>query len=85
MGLFIFRLERPDRSPADPPRFESSVPNCRAGDIIPLGRDRAALRVVETRAGDEPDDAPVLVVEEDGGAKGRQRAARYESPRDWRR
>jgi len=59
---FSFRLEQPDGMAADPPTLRASVPNWRAGDTIPLGRDRT-LRVVEVRAG-RPDENPVLIVED---------------------
>jgi hypothetical protein len=59
---FIFKLEQEDGTPADPPTLDTAVPNWRAGDTIPLGRDRI-LRVIDIRAGREPDDDPVLVVE----------------------
>ena len=55
--MFTFRLERPDGTAADPPTFRTSVPNWDAGDTIPLGNERT-LRVVEVRAGAEPDDDP---------------------------
>jgi hypothetical protein len=61
MAGFVFRLVWADGSPAEPPTLKSAVPNWRAGDTIPLARDRM-LRVLETRVGEEP---PVLVVEED--------------------
>ena len=51
-----------DGTPAEPPTLDTAVPNWRAGDTIPMGRDRI-LRVVKTRPGEEPDDPPVLVVE----------------------
>jgi hypothetical protein len=47
---------------ADPPAFDTAVPNWRAGDTIPLGRERV-LRVIDARPGREPDEQPVLVVE----------------------
>jgi hypothetical protein len=59
---FMFKLEREDGTPADPPTFKTAVPNLRPGDTIPLGRDRT-LRVIEIRPGRDPDDDPVLVVE----------------------
>jgi hypothetical protein len=59
---FIFKLEQEDGTPADPPRLDTAVPNWRAGDTIPLGRDRM-LVVIDTWPGLEPDDNPVLVVE----------------------
>ena len=59
---FIFKLVLEDGTPADPPRLDTAVPNWRAGDTIPLERDRI-LRVIGTRPGREPDEDPVLVVE----------------------
>jgi hypothetical protein len=59
---FIFKLVLEDGTPADPPRLDTAVPNWRAGDTIPLGRDRM-LVVIDTWPGLEPDDNPVLVVE----------------------
>jgi hypothetical protein len=50
-----------DGAPADPPAFQTVAPLWRAGDTIPLGYK--TLRVVEVPDGD-PDEAPVLVVEE---------------------
>jgi hypothetical protein len=61
MAGFLFRLELEGGTPADPPTFETAVPNWRPGDTIPLGRDRI-LRVIDTRLGREDED-PVLVVE----------------------
>jgi hypothetical protein len=62
MGVFAFRLEQEDGTPADPPTFRAAVPNWRPGDTIPLGRDRT-LRVIAIRD-DGADQAPVLVVED---------------------
>ena len=62
MAGFLFKLETTEGVPADPPTFESAVPNWRPGDVIPLGRGRT-LRVVGTRD-DDADQPPVLVVEE---------------------
>lgn len=59
---FAYRLERQDGTPADPPTLRSAVSSWHVGDSIPLGRDRT-LRVIDIRAGDEPDEDPVLVVE----------------------
>ena len=59
---FIFELELEDGTSADPPRLDTAVPNWRAGDTIPLGRDRI-LRVIDTRPRREPDEDPLLVVE----------------------
>jgi hypothetical protein len=59
---FLFRLQTVDGAPAEPPTLESAVPNWKAGDTIPLGRDRT-LRVVGVR-GDAADERSVLVVEE---------------------
>jgi hypothetical protein len=57
---FIYKLAHEDGTPAEPPMLDTAVPTWRAGDTIPLGRDRM-LRVIDTR--EEPDDDPVLVVE----------------------
>jgi hypothetical protein len=51
---FAYRLEHQDGIPADPPAFQTAVPNWRAG---------RSLRVVEVRD-DDADQAPTLVVEE---------------------
>jgi hypothetical protein len=59
---FIYLLVLEDGTPADPPMLDTAVPAWRAGDTIPLGRDRI-LRVVDTRPGEGPDGEPVLVVE----------------------
>jgi hypothetical protein len=56
---FIFKLEREDGTPADPPTLHTAVPTCHVGDTIPLGPERT-LRVIEVRSGG---DADVLVVE----------------------
>jgi hypothetical protein len=58
---FLFRLEKADGAPAEPPTLTSAVPNWGPGDTIPLGR--RTLRVVDVRD-DEADQPPVLVVEE---------------------
>jgi hypothetical protein len=50
MGLFAFKLERADGTPADPPTFKTAVPTWQRGDTIPLGKDRT-LQVIGTRAG----------------------------------
>jgi hypothetical protein len=59
--MFLFKLEKPDGTPADPATHSTAVPNWRAGDTIPLGG--RTLRVVDVRdnAAEEP---PVLVVED---------------------
>jgi hypothetical protein len=59
---FTYRLEQPDGTPADPPTFRTSVSVWRAGDTIPLGRDRT-LRIVAVRSSADPEADPVLVVE----------------------
>jgi hypothetical protein len=61
---FLFRLEREDGTPAEPPTFRTSASSWRPGDSIPLGRDRT-LRVVGTRLeeGTDGDPVSVLVVE----------------------
>jgi hypothetical protein len=61
---FLFKLETVGGVPAEPPMLTSAVPNCRSGDTIPLGH--TTLRVVGVR-GDDPDQPPVLVVEDVAG------------------
>jgi hypothetical protein len=63
MAGFTYRLELEDGTPADPPTFDTAVPNWSPGDTIPLGRD-GMLRVIDTRSGTEPGRDPVLVVVE---------------------
>jgi hypothetical protein len=58
---FTFKLEHEDRTPPDPPVLQTAVPNWSAGDTIPLSAERA-LRVVEVRPGQEPDEDVRLVV-----------------------
>ena len=60
----LFRLERRDGTPYDPPTITAAYLNWKPGDPIFLGRGRT-LRVVETRLPAEPDGPPVLVVEPD--------------------
>jgi hypothetical protein len=59
---FLSRLETADGVAAEPPTLTSAVPNWAAGDMISLGGGRA-LRVVGIRD-DDPDQPPVLVVED---------------------
>jgi hypothetical protein len=59
-----FLLETADGQPADPPSFTTVAPLWRPGDTIPLGR--RTLRVVDVRQAD-PDEPPVLVVEDTSG------------------
>jgi uncharacterized protein YijF (DUF1287 family) len=59
---FTFKLEQADGTPAEPPTIESAVPNWRAGDTIPIRRDRT-LRVVGIVVTNE-DEPPVLIVED---------------------
>jgi hypothetical protein len=61
MMAFLFKLETIDGVPADPPTLASAVPNCKAGDLVPLGRK--TLRVVGIRD-EDADQPPVLIVEE---------------------
>jgi hypothetical protein len=63
MGLFSYKLERADGTPAEPATLKTAVPTWGLGDTIPLGRGRA-LQVIGTRDGDTPDDDAVLIVEE---------------------
>jgi hypothetical protein len=65
MAGFLFRLERTDGTPAEPPTLHSAIPNWGAGDTIPLGRDRT-LRIVGLRD-DDAEQPPVLVVEDVAG------------------
>jgi hypothetical protein len=58
---FAYTLELEDGTSADPPTFQTAVPNWRPGDVIPLGH--RSLRVVEVRD-DDADQAPTLVVED---------------------
>ena len=57
----LFRLETVDGAPAEPPTFATGVPKWSPGDVIPLGH--RALRVIGKRD-DDPDQPPVLIVEE---------------------
>jgi len=57
-----FKLGRTDGTPADPPTYRTGVYAWRPGDTIPLGATRT-LGVVEVRR-DDPDEPPVLVVED---------------------
>jgi hypothetical protein len=61
MAGFIFRLERLDGSPADPPTFEASRPDWPVGTEV-ITRERR-LRVIGQRE-DDADQPPVLVVED---------------------
>jgi hypothetical protein len=61
MAGFLFRLERADGEPANPPTLSAAIPNWGMGDRIYLG-DRT-LQVVGRRD-DEADAPPVLVVED---------------------
>jgi len=63
---FLFRLQTADGAPAQPPTLTSAVPSWRSGDTIPLSSQRT-LRVVGIRD-DDPDQPPVLAVEEMGRA-----------------
>jgi hypothetical protein len=47
---FLFRLETPEGTPAEPPSIAVAIPNMRAGDTIPLGG--RTLRVVRVRDDD---------------------------------
>jgi hypothetical protein len=61
MAGFLFRLEMKDGAPAEPPKFESAVPDWRPGHSIYFGG--RTLRVVGIRD-DDADQPPVLIVEE---------------------
>jgi hypothetical protein len=61
---FTYRLEREDRTPADPSTFKTAATSWRPGDTILLGR-KGMLRVVDVRPAKDNNDQPVLVVVED--------------------
>jgi hypothetical protein len=61
MGVFSYKLEREEGTPADPPTFKSAVSTWRAGDTIPLGRG-GSLRVIDTRPDEDTDGDPVSVL-----------------------
>jgi hypothetical protein len=65
MGLFAYKLERADGTPAEPATLKTAVPTWRQGDTIPLGQGRM-LQVIGTRDGETFDDEAVLIVEETG-------------------
>lgn len=56
---FLFRLERADGTPADPPTLNAAVPNWPDGSTIHLGP--RTLQVIGRRD-DDTDQPPVLVV-----------------------
>jgi hypothetical protein len=56
---FLFRLEREDGTPADPPTLQAARPDWKAGDSIYFGRK--TLRPVDVRDPDA-DRAGILVV-----------------------
>ena len=64
MTGFLFTLETPEGTPADPPTLSAAVPNWQPGDTIPLGQ--RTLRVVALRDHDAG-QPPVLVVEDVAG------------------
>jgi hypothetical protein len=59
---FTIKLERADRTPAEPPSIGPTVTNWRTGDTIPISAGRS-LRVVGIVATNE-NEPPVLVVED---------------------
>jgi hypothetical protein len=61
MAGFLFRLETPEGTPAEPSSISCAAPNWGAGQTIHLGR--RTLRVVAVRD-DDADSPPVLVVED---------------------
>jgi hypothetical protein len=62
MGMFTYKLEQEDGTPADPPVLHTAVPTWDVGDTIPLTRDKT-LRVIEVLLpGRDSDEEPVLVV-----------------------
>ena len=64
MAGFLFRLETPEGSPAEPPTLSAARPDWSVGDCIYLGR--RTLRVVDRRD-DDAEQPPVLVVEDMAG------------------
>jgi len=64
MAGFLFRLERVDGAPAEPPTLEASVPNWPVGSQIYFGG--RTLRVIDRRD-DNADQPPVLIVEDAAG------------------
>jgi len=64
MAGFLFRLETVDGTPAEPSSLECAAPNWSPGETIHLGR--RTMRVVDVRD-DDPDQPPVLVVEDLAG------------------
>jgi hypothetical protein len=58
---FVYRLEKADGGPVEPPTIRSAISNWGPGDTIPLGP--RTLRVVGVRD-DGEDKPPVLVVED---------------------
>ena len=61
MAGFLFKLERTDGTPAEPPSFSSAVPNWGPGETIHFGHK--TLRVV----GKLDDDAGVPFLRDSGG------------------
>ena len=59
---FLFKLVLADGTPAEPPTLDTTAPNWRLGDTIPLGRK--TLRVVAVRPAEALDGDPMLVVED---------------------
>ena len=61
MAGFLFKLETTSGEAAEPPTLSSALPNCKAGDTIPLGGRTRAWSACEETIDDSP---PVLVVED---------------------
>jgi hypothetical protein len=59
--VFLFKLEHPDGTAADPTTLRVAVPNWSPSDTIAVGH--RSLRVVDVRD-DDPDQPPALVVED---------------------
>jgi hypothetical protein len=59
------KLELANGEHADPPTFQSAIPNWKVGDTIVLGPRRPELRVVALHAGTTAEGEQVLVVEPD--------------------
>ena len=61
MAGILFKLETPERTPAEPSSLSSAVPNWGPGHEIHF--DHKTMRVVAVRD-DDADSPPVLIVEE---------------------
>ena len=66
MAGFLFRLETPDGSPAEPPTLSAARPDWAIGDRDCIFLGRRTLRIVDRR-NDDAEQPPVLVVEDMAG------------------